>query len=74
MTFMNSVGVQFGFLPSADIAKKSLTNGAVSLSNIAGQSHETIAQRTIPNGRNNIDSEKQHMQVFSLLLTTKCLK
>ncbi|CAB3991721.1 Transcription factor Dp-1 [Paramuricea clavata] len=53
-----------------DIAKKSLTNGAVSLSTIAGQPRETIAQRTIPNGLNKIDSEKHHIQITSNITNT----
>ncbi|XP_028405613.1 transcription factor Dp-1-like isoform X2 [Dendronephthya gigantea] len=54
---------------TGDIAKKSLTNGAVSSPNIAG-SRETIAQRSILNGLNKIDSEKLHMQISSNIAST----
>ena len=64
MISMSSAGI-VRLLSFTDIAKKSLTNGAVPSPNIAG-SRETIAQRSILNGLNKIDSEKHHMQVFSL--------
>lgn len=63
------VGLDF-----TEIAKKSLTNGATSAPNIVGQARLTVAQRSIPNGLNQSHSDKHHIQVFYLFITTKFLR